>query len=73
MAKKYNVKADEVEGLPYGFVIRWSGNIGFGEYTVHQAANGSWIGESECMDRGEDKSFLEHLFSSIVEQIEICS
>ena len=61
MAKKYNVKADEVEGLPYGFIIRWSGNIG------------NWIGESECMDRGEDKSFLEHLFSSIVEQIEICS
>ena len=71
MAKEYNVRASGVEGFDNGFYLQWYGDIGFGEYTIIVGEDGRWIGDSECMDRGEDKSFLEHLFRNIVESIEI--
>lgn len=71
MAKQYNITADSVQGFSNGFVIQWSGDAGFGEYTIYIDKDGKWKGDSEYMDKGEDKSFLEHLFLSIVEQIEV--
>ena len=47
------------------------GDIGFGEYTIHVDNDGKWHGDSECMDRGEDKSFLKQLFDDILAQIEV--
>ena len=72
--KDYSVKVDSVTGLSRfsnGFIIRWSGDIGFGEYTILIDENGKLIGYSECMDQGDDKSFLEGLFRDILKQIEI--
>lgn len=55
-----------------GFVIEWSGNVGFGEYTIYRSTKGSsWHADSECMDDNEDKSFLKKLFEDLIEQITI--
>ncbi len=50
--------------------ISWSANIGFGEYTL-QYIDGKWTGDSECMDRGEDKSFLTSLFTEFIKMITV--
>ena len=50
--------------------FKWTGNIGWGEYTLY-TENGQWYGDSECMDRGENKEFLKKLFDKIIEQIKI--
>ena len=71
MKHKYNIKVDGVQGFSNGFVIQWSGDIGFGEYTIYIDTDGKLKGDSECMDRGEDKEFLEQLFHGIIEQIEM--
>ena len=68
---EHNVKVDEIQGFSNGFVLLWSGDIGFGEYTIYTDEDGKLKGDSECMDRGEKKTFLKQLFASIVEQIEI--
>ena len=67
----HNVKVDEIQGFSNGFVLLWSGDVGFGEYTIFTDDNGKLKGDSEFMDRGEKKTFLEQLFASIVEQVEI--
>lgn len=66
-----NVKVDEIQGFSNGFVLLWSGDIGFGEYTIFTDENGKLKGDSECMDQGDKKDFLKQLFASIVDQIEI--
>ena len=71
MKHKHNVRVDGIQGFSNGFVIQWSGGIGFGEYTIYVDGDGKLKGDSECMDRGEDKEFLEQLFRNIIEQIEI--
>ena len=68
---EHNVKVDGIQGFSNGFVLLWSGDIGFGEYTIYTDEDGKLKGDSECMDRGEKKDFLEQLFASIVEQIKI--
>ena len=41
-----------------GLDIRWSSNIGFGEYTfVKNSEEEGWIVRSECMDSQDDKEF----------------
>jgi len=55
-----------------GFIIEWSSDIGFGEYTIYQNANSNeWQADSECMDSNEDKDFVKKLMSLFVEQITI--
>lgn len=70
-ARKHNVNVYNVQGFVNGFVLQWQGDIGFGEYTIHIDDDGKWHGDSECMDRGEDKSFLKQLFDDILAQIEV--
>ena len=71
---KWNVSIDNI--IPFkskkrvGVIIEWSGNIGFGEYTIYKK-NDKWYGESECMDRGEDKAFLKYLLNRFAENVEI--
>ena len=69
--RKHNVSVYSVQGFSNGFVLQWEGDIGFGEYTIHVDNDGKWHGDSECMDRGEDKSFLKQLFDDILVQIEV--
>lgn len=71
MKNKHNVKVDGIRGFSNGFAIQWYGDIGFGEYTIYVDSDGKLKGDSECMDRGKDKTFLEQLFQNIIEQIEI--
>lgn len=71
MKNKHNVKVYGIRGFSNGFVIQWYGDIGFGEYTIYVDGDGKLKGDSECMDRGKDKTFLEQLFHNIIEQIEV--
>ena len=74
--KKMTVRVDGVEPFKNewfeGFTIYWSGNIGFGQYTIYRS-NGSeeWCGDSECMDSNDDKWFIKRLLSDFVSQLEI--
>ena len=52
-------------------ILSWSGNIGFGEYTLYTDREGKWHGDSETMDRGEDKEFIRLLLDKFVEGLEI--
>ena len=80
------VEIDEVEvevfqnkaGIDYDkdydervMILSWSGNIGFGEYTLYTDGKGNWHGDSECMDRGEDKEFIRLLLDKFVERLVI--
>ena len=55
-----------------GFVIQWSSDIGFGEYTVYRR-NGSnkWSADSESMDSNEDKDFIGELMRLFVSELNI--
>ena len=72
------VVIDDVEFEFYGntdgidlIILVWSGNIGFGEYSLYKEKDGQWRGDSECMDRGEDKEFIRLLLDKFVEGLEI--
>ena len=53
-----------------GFIIEWSSDIGFGEYTIYNPANSNeWRADSECMDRNEDKDFVKKLMSLFIEKM----
>ena len=49
--------------------INWSGNIGWGMYTLHKDNEGYWIADSECLDSNDDKSVLKALFNKFVDEI----
>ena len=55
-----------------GFVIHWSSNIGFGEYTIYNV-NGSdgWYADSEYMDTNADKAFITELMRLFIEELTI--
>ena len=68
----YKVKVDDVLIHDNCIVIQWSGNIGFGEYTIWKdASNGKLQADSERMDNGEDKAFLELLLKDIASKIDV--
>lgn len=74
MRKDIDVILDEV--IPFsnemyeGFILRWYGNIGFGEYTIHREKSGTeWKADSEHMDKQEDKSFLKELLRQMVDMV----
>ena len=53
-----------------GFIIQWSSDIGFGEYTIYKPANSDeWKADSECMDSNEDKDFVKKLMSLFIEKL----
>ena len=65
---KSKVKVHVVDIDPFvndkfcGFKIQWTGNIGFGEYTIYKKAGTNWWhADSECMDDKDDTWFLDLL------------
>lgn len=52
-------------------IFSWIGNIGFGEYTLYTDSEGRWHGDSEHMDKGEDKEFIRLLLDKFVEGLVI--
>lgn len=55
-----------------GFIVRWSSDIGFGEYTLSKSDSASeWCGDSECMDNNEDKEFITELMRLFIEKLVI--
>lgn len=53
-----------------GFMIRWSGNIGFGEYTIYKdKKSGKWHADSECMDSTDDHWFLNLLLNDLANNL----
>lgn len=67
-SEKWDVDVTEIETGKDYIIISWSGNIGFGEYTLYKVKD-KWFGDSECMDQGEDKDFLRYLLSKVADQI----
>lgn len=53
-----------------GFIISWSSDIGFGEYTIYKE-NNKWYGDSECMDSNDDKEFVIQLMDIFIKELEI--
>ena len=55
-----------------GFIIEWSSDIGFGEYTVYREKHDDqWYGDSEYMDRDEDKDFIRELMKLFLDKLMI--
>ncbi len=57
-----------------GFKILWSGNIGWGEYTLYKKIgnNDEWFWDDECMENPEgNKAFLKLLLNDFATQIEV--
>lgn len=81
MARKY--KADEInlrvtDVVPFinemhsGFIIEWSSDIGWGEYTIYKPADSDeWYGDSEYMDNNEDKDFIKELTKLFIDRLVI--
>ena len=63
---KVRVRVDDIEPFNNddlaGVVIKWSGTIGFGEYTIYKTkSDEKWHADSEYMDDIEDHWFLDLL------------
>lgn len=79
MPRKHNIKEIHLQiddFVPFvndnhmGFIIEWSSDIGFGEYTVYKSNdNNKWYGDSEFMDSNEDKEFISELMRLFVEKL----
>ena len=55
-----------------GFVIEWSSDIGFGEYTIYKRTDSDeWRGDSEHMDNNEDKDFIRELMRLFTDQLNV--
>ena len=55
-----------------GFKILWCGSIGWGEYTIYKhVGENKWYGDSEHMDKGDEKDFLELLIQQLPKLIEV--
>ena len=65
------IQINQVEINDGTIIIRWAKeNKGFGEYVV-SVEDDRIVGYSECMDRGDDKSFLVELLLAIADEVEI--
>lgn len=74
--KDINLQIDDL--IPFvndnhtGFIIEWSSDIGFGEYTIYKSENDDyWYGDSECMDSNDDKEFIMELMKLFIENLVI--
>ncbi len=77
MSRKHDVKNIHLQidnFVPFvnenhiGFIIEWSSDIGFGEYTIYKSENdNNWCGDSECMDSNNDKEFITELMRLFIE------
>lgn len=53
-----------------GFIIEWSSDIGWGEYTIYKSADSDeWHGDSEYMDSNEDKDFIRELMKLFIDRL----
>ena len=73
---KINLDAYDIEPFVNekytGLVIKWDSDIGFGEYVIYKAiGSDEWYGESEYMDKGEDKDFLKELMKVFIAKLNI--
>lgn len=60
--------------MPYhrgGVAIRWTSDIGFGEYFLYYNSEGILCADSERMDSAQDKAFLYKLLEILVDNIKI--
>ena len=75
--KEVEIQVDDIEpfvnDVYTGFKILWSGNIGWGEYTIYKI-NGEdkWYADSEHMDNPKGEYiFLDMLLKDFMKQIEV--
>ena len=55
-----------------GFVIKWTSNVGFGEYTIYQKlGSDEWYADSEHMDANNDKAFIKELMDAFIDCLNI--
>lgn len=55
-----------------GFIIEWSSDIGFGQYTVYRTCDSEeWKAESEHMDSNEDKEFIKELMKLFIAKLNV--
>lgn len=66
-----NLQISDIEISPKGLVIYWSSNIGFGTYALWQNDDGNWYGDSEYMDKNEDKAFIRKLMNLFVDMLDV--
>jgi hypothetical protein len=52
------------------FRILWSGDIGYGEYTL-RIEQERITADSETMDSGKDKAFLKRLLELLLEKVKV--
>ena len=83
MARRYDVKEIDLtidDFRPFvndkfeGFVIEWSSNIGFGEYTVYRYLDSEeweWFADSETMDYQNNKEFITELMRLFIKDIKV--
>ena len=76
--REVEVHVDDIEPFVndkyIGFKILWSGNIGWGEYTLckKMGNNDEWFWDDECMENPEgDKAFLKLLLNDFATQLEV--
>lgn len=76
--REVEVHVDDIEPFVNevysGFKILWSGNIGWGEYTLYKKTgnNNEWFLDDECMENPEgDKAFLKLLLNDFATQLEV--
>lgn len=65
---KVQVQVTDIDTFKNGMTIRWSGNIGFGEYTIYKDM-GVWKADSECMDTTDDHWFLDLLLKDVANRL----
>ena len=73
---EHELKLDKIEPFAnaqfLGITFEWSGNIGWGEYTIYKSHDSDkWLAESEGMDRGEDKDFLRELLKQFADEVKV--
>jgi len=67
-----NLAIESVHILGDTIIIRWSSDIGFGEYVIHQfGKTQKFFAESECIDNNEDKAFGTKLLALWMKQIKV--
>ncbi len=76
--REVKVHVDDIEPFVNeacsGFKILWSGDIGWGEYTLYKKIgnNDVWFWDDEYMENPEgDKAFLKLLLNDFATQIEV--
>ena len=76
--REVEVHVDDIEPFVNevysGFKILWSGDIGWGEYTLYKKIgnNNEWFWDDEHMENPEgDKAFLKLLLNDFATQIEV--